>query len=158
MSMRPQHPEATDPTPSAGIDAERARELLGQAHQADSATRAGASQAPSAFLLALGALCSMSVVAMHLLTGTDQHLVWLVIAVSLAWIIILSVAMFSSVRYVKAGFGRRWARTIIAWAILWGITMIGMTSIWKGELWFTLTSIIALTTLTTWGAWREARQ
>lgn len=158
MSMRPQHPEATDPTPSAGIDAERARELLGQAHQADSATRAGASQAPSTFLLALGALCSMSVVAMHLLTGTDQHLVWLVIAVSLAWIIILSVAMFSSVRYVKAGFGRRWARTIIAWAILWGITMIGMTSIWKGELWFTLTSIIALTALTTWGAWREARQ
>lgn len=158
MSANAQHPEAIDPTPSTDIDAERARELLDQAERADSATRSGASLGPSAFLLALGAQCSMTVVAIHLLGLTDQRLFWLVMAVLISWIGILSAAMLTSIRYVKAGFGRRWVRTIIAWGILWTMTMVGTTSIWRGELWFTVVSIVALTVLTIWGAWREARQ
>lgn len=59
---------------------------------------------------------------------------------------------------MKVGFGRRWAQTMGAWGILWAVTMFGTTRLWKGEVWFVIVSIAALTALTTWGAWREVRR
>lgn len=147
----------TEPTPSAPMSPEEARALLAQAQQRGDATRSAASSAPSAFLLALGAMSSMFAVAMHLLTLTDEHLVWLVMAVFLPWLAILIIAMVTSVRYVKTGFGRRWTLSMSAWGIVWVGVVLGMSLLWKGELWFTLTAVIALTAVTVWGAWREAR-
>ncbi|CAM3171769.1 hypothetical protein ACSL103130_12700 [Actinomyces slackii] len=153
-----QHPWPIGEAPSADLDAEQARELLAQAQRLDSATRSGASLVPSAFLLALGALCSMFVVTMHLVMLTDERLVWLALTAFLPWLAILLAAMTTSIRYVKVGFGRRWAQTMGAWGILWAVTMFGTTRLWKGEVWFVIVSIAALTALTTWGAWREVRR
>lgn len=146
----------TEPTPSTPMSPQEARALLTQAQQRSDATRSGASLVPSMFLLTLGAMSSLFVAMMHLLTLTDERLVWLPLAVFFPWMAILIIAVAASTRYVKAGFGRRWMLAMGAWAVVWAVAMLGMNG-WKGELWFTLASIVALTVVTVGGAWREAR-
>ena len=45
-----------------------------------------------------------------------------------------------------------------AWALVWVVAMLGGTVWWKGQLWFTIAAALALTLVTTAGAWREARR
>lgn len=147
------------PTPSAQqLDAAQARALLMQAERLGDSTRSRASAAPSLFLLSLGCLCSMLIVALHLVALTDESLVWLPLAVSMPWLTILLIAFGAFHRSAKAGFSTRWLQVMTAWGVLWLLIMLGMTILWRGELWFALTGIGAITAVTTWGAWREARK
>lgn len=41
---------------------------------------------------------------------------------------------------------------------IWVLSIIGGTVWWQGQLWFAVVSALLLTAVTTWGAWREARQ
>lgn len=150
--VRPPAPSAQQP------DAAQARALLVQAERLGASTRSRASAAPSLFLLALGGLCSMLVVALHLVALTDEHLVWLPLVVAVPWLAILLIAFIAFHRSTKTGFSRRWLQVMATWGALWLLVTPGMTILWRGELWFALTGIGAITAVTTWGAWREARQ
>ena len=140
------------------MDAARARHLLDEAGRLGSIARAGASWPHIAFLLGLGGVSTMFVVALHLVVRSDEHLVWLPMAAMGAWLAILVTVMVVFARASKAGFSRRWVQAMGAWALGWVVAMLGGTVWWKGQLWFAVTAGAALTLITTWGAWREARQ
>ena len=70
----------------------------------------------------------------------------------------LLIAFVAFHRSTKTGFSRRWLQVMATWGALWLLVTPGMTILWRGELWFALTGIGAITAVTTWGAWREARQ
>lgn len=147
------------PTLSAQqLDAAQAQALLMRAERLGASTRSRAIVAPSLFLLALGCLCSMSLVALHLASLADERLIWLPLAVSMLWMVVLLIAFGVFQRSTRAGFAARWIQVMTTWGVLWLLIILGMTMLWRGELWFTLAGIGAITLVTTWGAWREARQ
>lgn len=140
------------------LDAQRARDLLDRAAHVGSAARSGAGWPQIACLLGLGGVSSMFIVAVYLLTRADERLIWLPMVMMAGWLAILMGMMAVFSRSTKAGFGKRWRTAMTAWGITWAVAIIGSTVWWKGELWFTLAAIAALTIVTVAGAWREARQ
>ncbi|MDO5063380.1 MAG: hypothetical protein Q4E00_00120 [Actinomyces bowdenii] len=140
------------------LGAAQAQALLVRAERLGASTRSRASVVPSLFLLALGCLCSMLIVALHLVALADERLVWLPLSVSMPWLATLLIAFGAFHRSAKAGFSTRWLQVMAIWGVLWLLVMLGMTMLWRGELWFSLAAIGAITVVTTWGAWREARQ
>lgn len=146
-------PESTGP-----LDAARARELLNEAGRLGSASRSGASWPAIGTMLGLGATSSMFMVALHLVTLSDEGLVWLPLVVMGVWLAILIGTMTVFTRATKAGFGRRWTQGMLAWSVVWVLSIVGGTVWWPGQLWFTLASIAALTVVTAATAWNEARR
>lgn len=144
--------------PAEPIDAARARELLNEAGRLGSAARAGASWPQIACLLGLGGVSTMFVVATYLVVHLDEHLIWFPMIAMGVWVAIPLTVMIVFTRASKAGFGHRWRQAIGGWGITWVVTVLGSTTWWKGELWFAITACLALTAVTTWGAWREARR
>ncbi|QPL05368.1 MULTISPECIES: transcriptional regulator [Actinomyces] len=43
------------------------------------------------------------------------------------------------------GFSRRLTQTMVAWGLLWAAAVAGGTTVWAGEAWFAVVSVIALT-------------
>lgn len=140
------------------VDAARARQLLQEAGRLGAAARAGASWPQIACLLGLGGVSTMFVVSLPLVVMADERLIWLPMVAMAVWLAILITVMVVFSRASKSGFGRRWGQAMGAWAVVWVVAVLGSTVWWKGQLWFAVTAGAALTLITTWGAWREARQ
>lgn len=151
--------ESSDSRPSEflSVNPQQARDLLRQADYLGNATAAGAGTPPALFLLSLGSLSSMLTVANYLAVLTDERLFLLPLVVFLTWLAILSATIPLTARVTRLGFPRRWAVSIGSWAAVWAVTCFGGSVIWKGELWFTVLAVLALTAVTVWGALREAR-
>lgn len=147
-----------DGTFGEDMDPQRARDLLDRAAHVGSAARSGAGWPQIACLLGLGALSAMFMVAVYLVAVADERLIWLPMVTMAVWLAILMVVMGAFSRSTKAGFGQRWRAAMTAWGITWVAAILGSTIAWKGELWFTVVAIVALTVVTVAGAVREARQ
>ncbi|SDM88003.1 hypothetical protein [Actinomyces ruminicola] len=149
----------TSPRPSEfqSVDPQQARDLLRQADQLGVAAASGTGTPYAFFLLGLGSLCSMLTVAIYLGSFTDERLILLPLTVFLIWFAALITAMITTARAASLGFTRRWRVSIFSWVAVWAVTCFGGSVIWKGELWFTVLAVLALTAVTVWGALREAR-
>lgn len=140
------------------LDPQQARDLLDRAGRLGAASRSGASWPQIALLLGLGGISAMFAVALYLVVLADEHLVWLPMVVMGLWLGILTAIMLGFGTSTKFGFGHRWRTAMLAWALAWVFTIVGSTVWWRGELWFAIASALLLTVVTSWGAWREARQ
>ncbi|MFT3876761.1 MAG: hypothetical protein QM708_10135 [Propioniciclava sp.] len=137
---------------------DEARRLLEQAGQLGAAAQSGASWPQIALLLGLGGVSSMAVIAIWLVLLVDVRLLFIPMLAMLAWTGILLTVTIVFTRATKAGFGRRWLRAMLIWGLTWTFCMIGGAVWWKGEIWFTVASALALTLVTVVPAWKEARQ
>jgi hypothetical protein len=141
---------------SATPDREQAQELLSRAGQLGTAATSGAGWPQLAMLLGLGAVSSMFVILMGTGAGRDIYLP--VMFTMFAWVAILIVTGVVFSRSSKAGFGKRWATTMFAWGILWGVAILIGPNFFAGQPWFFITMAALITAVTTAGTWIEARK
>ncbi|PHP53507.1 hypothetical protein [Actinomyces ruminis] len=151
------HPSGPHLSEFQTLSPQQARDLLRQADHLGAATASGAGIPYAFFLLGLGSLCSMLTIAIYLVNLTEERLILLPLSVFLIWFAALIAAMIMTVRVSSLGFTRRWRVSIFSWVAVWGVAVFGSTLIWSGELWFTVLAVLALITVTVWGALREVR-
>jgi hypothetical protein len=148
----------SDTTNTSGLDARQAQELLEQADRITASVRSGAGWPQIATLLGLGAVSSVSVIALTLAARVPGTPMVLPIVAMMAWILIFSTMGLVFGRTSKRGFGTRWGLYIGAWAVLWTVAMLVGGTYFQGELWFAGVMAALLTVTTTAGAWYEARR
>jgi hypothetical protein len=139
-------------------DADQAQALLDQADQVGTSVRSGAGWPAISFLLGLGAVSSMGMIAFtyaRLAPGTSVTLPAVFMGV---WLIILMATVFLFTRTSKRGFGRRWGVYMGLWGALWFAAMLLSGFTFQGELWFAGLMAALLTISTTSCAWYEARR
>lgn len=147
-----------DTTVSGPMDAGQAKALLDQASQVGSSVRSGASWPAISFLLGLGAVSSMGIIAFtYARLAPDTSVVLPAIFMGV-WLVILMVTVLFFTRTSKRGFGLRWGVYVGLWGALWtaGMLLSGLT--FQGELWFAGLVAALLTVSTTICAWYEARR
>lgn len=147
-------PEATPAHPSA----DDARGLLHEAGRLESASRAGASWPHITMQLGLGAITSLSLISFWLVGRFDESLVAVPLIALLIWLAILMTFMLVFGRSTKRGFSRRWTTFMAIWTVLWITGVLLTTTVFSGELWFTLLITSAITVNSVIGAWLEARK
>lgn len=140
-------------------NAEQAKALLDQAGQVGSSVRSGASWPAISFLLGLGAVSSMGIIAFtyaRLAPGAPIALPAVLMGV---WALILMGTVFFFTRTNKRGFGLRWAIYMGLWGALWFAgMMLPAFGLFQGEVWFAGLVAALLTAWTTSCAWYEARR
>ncbi|MDN5905928.1 MAG: hypothetical protein ACTHZK_11550 [Arthrobacter sp.] len=142
----PEHPTADD-----------ARGFLREANRLESASRAGASWPHITMQLGLGAITSLTLISFWLVGRFDESLVAVPLIALLIWLGILMVFMLVFGRSTKRGFSRRWKTFMAIWTGLWIVGVLLTTTVFSGELWFTLVITTAITVNSVVGAWWEAR-
>ena len=134
---------------------EEAEQLLEQAKRLGDAAIVGVGWRSVATLVGLGATTSIGTLAMNLSTGPAYSTIT---AAMLAWVlIIIAGSAIAGNRSATRGFGKRWGRYILAWAVAYGIAIACATSELKGNVLIAClaSALIAIVTLV--GAAREAR-
>ena len=147
--------DTTIPSPP---NADQAQALLDQANQLGASIRSGASWPAISFLLGLGAVSSMGIIAFtyaRLAPGTSVALPIVFMGV---WLLILTGTVLLFNRTSKRGFGIRWSVYMGLWGALWFVGMLLSGLTFPGELWFAGLMAALLTGSTTTCAWYEARR
>jgi len=147
--------DTTIPSPP---NADQAQALLDQANQVGASIRSGASWPAISFLLGLGAVSSMGIIAFTYARLAPGASVALPMVFMGAWLLILTGTVLLFNRTSKRGFGIRWGVYMGLWGALWfpGMLLSGFT--FPGELWFAGLMAALLTASTTTCAWYEARR
>ena len=147
--------DTTIPSPP---NADQAQALLDQANQVGASIRSGASWPAISFLLGLGAVSSMGIIAFTYARLAPGASVALPMVFMGAWLLILTGTVLLFNRTSKRGFGIRWGVYMGLWGALWfaGMLLSGFT--FPGELWFAGLMAALLTGSTTTCAWYEARR
>ncbi|WP_394253497.1 hypothetical protein [Arthrobacter pityocampae] len=147
--------DTTTPSPP---NAGEARALLDQANQVGASVRSGASWPAISFLLGLGALSSMGIIAFTYARLTPGVSVALPVVFMGVWLLILMSTVLFFTRSSKHGFGTRWGVYMGLWGALWFAGMLLSGFSFQGELWFAGLVAALLTVSTTSCAWYEARR
>ncbi|WP_372696841.1 hypothetical protein [Arthrobacter sp. JSM 101049] len=151
-------PVAATATTPVRPSPQAAHDLLQEASRLESASRAGAGWPHITMLLGLGAITSLSMLSFWFVARYDESLVALPMIAMLVWLGIFMAFMFAFGRSTKRGFGRRWMTFMMIWAGLWVVGIVLSSTLFAGELWFTLLIATAITVNSVTGAWLEARK
>ena len=134
---------------------EEAEQLLAHAKRVGDAAIVGVSWRSVATLVGLGATTSIGTLAMNLSSGPAYVTIT---TVMLAWVlIIIAGSAIVGNRSATRGFGKRWGRYILAWAVAYGIAIACATSEFKGNILIACLASALIAGVTLVGAAREAR-
>ncbi len=144
MSDTPQQPSRAE-----------AEDLLAHAQRVKDSALAGVSWRYVVTLVALGATTSLGTLAMNLTTGTAY--ITITIAMIIWVLIIVTGSAVVGNGSATLGFGKRWGRYMLAWAIAYGIAIVCATSELKGNVLIACLASALIAAVTLVGAVREAR-
>ena len=147
-----------DITAPESVNAGQAKALLDQADNVGNSVRSAASWPAISFLLGLGAVSSMGIIAFTLARFAPDTSAVLPAVFMAVWVGILIATVVVFTRASKRGFGLRWGLYMGLWGALWLAGMLRSGFTFRGELWFAGLVAAVLTVFTTGCAWYEARR
>jgi hypothetical protein len=134
---------------------EEAEQLLAHAQRVSDSALAGISWRSVTTLVGLGATTSIGTLAMNLSTGRAY---FTITTVMIVWVlIIIAGSAVVGNKSAALGFGKRWGRYIVAWAIAYGIAIACATSELKGNVLIACVASALIAIVTLVGAAREVR-